>query len=224
MNEPLGALIEYLKQALTGMTPNASQQTASRFNPIAQLQAVRGMNPQMANQYRQQVDRTIPNADFGNVPVASGLAEGVVNAIPNAVGGMTKLPAARTPWQGIGDIANIAGGAVEGAGLLHAGVSGVNALSQNPQWVNNQVGAIQPNLSPAQQMMQLHQAHPELTNEQLTDQLAGWKPGIRKAFDYAVLTKDFNTVKQLLPHVPENYLIDRLGPKVYEQLLGALKT
>lgn len=120
----------------------ANQQTGSRFNPLAQARAVMGMNPQMAQSYRQQVDQTVPKADFGDVPVASGLAEGIANGIPNAVAGMAKLPAARTFQQGAGDVVDIGVGALEGAGLLDAAKTGMSALMRNPDMVTNQRGGV----------------------------------------------------------------------------------
>lgn len=195
-----------------------------RWNPITQVQSVLGMNPQMAQSYRQQVDKTVPRADFGNAPVLSGLAEGIANAIPNAVAGAARLPAARTLGQGAGDVFDVGVGALQGAGLVDAGKAGLSALARNPDWLTNQRGGmdLSYNYSPEGNLQSV-KPKPQLTLEQLTEKASGWNPGDRVKFDTALLTNDTKTLKALLPRVPEEYLKNRFGPQLYDLLLKGLK-
>lgn len=111
------------------MNPQTLQKALnSRYNIFAQLGAIRGMNQNQAELYRGQVDKLVPQADFGNVPVASGLAEGFANAIPNAVSGMARLPAAQDPREVAWDLLNIGTGAIQGAEGLHAVKSALPAI------------------------------------------------------------------------------------------------
>lgn len=43
--------------------------------------------------------------------------------------------------------------------------------------------------------------------EALGEQVGGWKPGMKKAFDTALLHGDVNAVKQMIPDVPPDYLM-----------------
>lgn len=115
---------------------------ADQFNIPAQVGAVAGMNPQQAELYRYQVDQTMPQISTGNIPVVSGLASGIANAIPNAAAGLARLPAARDPQEAGWDIFNFLGGALGGASGLNAGRAGLGALARNPS-INNQTGGLQ---------------------------------------------------------------------------------
>ena len=46
----------------------------------------------------------------------------------------------------------------------------------------------------------------------------GWKPGVKQAFDFALLNRDGTTVKRMLDHVPADYKI-----KMFRQIADVLK-
>lgn len=102
------------------VTADYSQSPVARFDPFAQAAAVSRMNPQQANQFRNQVDTVgsylpkVPQIKINN-PIGNfaanlpgNIVNSTINSIPNAALSLAKLPAARTWQQGAGDIATIA--------------------------------------------------------------------------------------------------------------------
>lgn len=70
----------------------------------------------------------------------------------------------------------------------------------------------------------------DVSVEHMANLASGWKqPGLKSQFDWAWLSKDANKMKQLLPHVPEDYLAATpgngggVGSQVYDILLKAVK-
>lgn len=109
----------------------------SKYNPVAQFQAIRGMNPAQAQQYRGMVDQTPVNIpipqQIQRIPIAGSIVNGVVNAIPHAGAGLATLAAPGTTGQHASDILKILGGLAQGLGIAHAASSGLSALgSQTP--------------------------------------------------------------------------------------------
>lgn len=137
-----------------------------RWSPIAQVNSVLGMNKPQAQDYRNIVDKTVPTVPvrplpavlptpkqgsvYGDAmnlgaaaqPALNGLASNIVNAIPNSIGSAAKLPAARNPWEVVGDVASIGAGALQGASLLDSGLGMVNQFGKNPDWLTNQSGGV----------------------------------------------------------------------------------
>jgi hypothetical protein len=61
---------------------------------------------------------------------------------------------------------------------------------------------------------------PKMTNESLLETVGGWGQGMRTKFDMALLMKDANTVKALLPQVPPDYAA-RFAPEI-AKILGTI--
>lgn len=157
-------------------------QVPDRFNPVAQTKAVMSMPQPQAQSYRQQVEKTVPRLSTSPQNMTNPYAmigAQTINALPNSVSGLAKLPGARTPGQFASDAWNMAQAPLAAATLT--------ARPQAPQ------PAFQPNLSP-------------MNHSDLAEKLAGWQPGVKANFDYALLTRNANLVKQLLPQVPKAYL------------------
>lgn len=158
-----------------------------------QIGSVLSMNPQQAGQYRQQVNQTVPHLPVPQVqplpamlptpnlgsgygrfmqgmsnlqPGAQNIPNATINAIPNAVAGMARLPAARGLGQGLGDVADIAAGAIQGGGLLDLAKSGLSSLNQNPGWLANQRGgALIPGNDPSAYNTGIDTMQRQLTNQ-----------------------------------------------------------
>lgn len=217
-----------IHQSFAGPTLDLVNQAKKAATTVAtlpnQVSAITQMNPQLAAQYRQQVAQTVPTIPVNQVPSAflngilpgagsplgRSLVNSAVNVLPNSVIGMASLPAARSPWQALGDLAQIGAGAGVGASLLNQ----TGLLSRvNPAWFGNQFGQVP--LGPQQNLRQT-------PIEKIQETVGGWQPGDRVKFDWAVFQNDFKTIKEMLPRVPADYLINRFGPMVYQKLLGAV--
>lgn len=117
-----GGLVNKIAPQATARANNFLSQnfsmTQGRLNPVAQVRAVTQMAQPMAQQYRQQVDQLVPRLSVPKFniqnPVKNFAAnlpgyvvEGAVNALPNAVAGLAKAPAARNIQQGLADAADV---------------------------------------------------------------------------------------------------------------------
>lgn len=209
---PFDGLIQYIKDT-----------TAKASSLPQQVQAITQMNPQQAQDYRGQVNKTLPkipispapavlptpkqNSFYGNMmntmaqfqPTAQSMISKLANPIQTGAEGLARLPAARTLGQGVGDVGDFASGALTGANALHfltsSGIQPGLTTNSSP-------------LSPeAQVQVKADFRAGKLTPEQFIEQMGGWKPGLRTQFDSALQSKDVATVNKLLPNVPEEYKI-----------------
>lgn len=59
--------------------------------------------------------------------------------------------------------------------------------------------------------------------EDIIEKAGGWKHGMRKKFDEALINKKSKLIKKLLPSVPEEYLARGFGERAYNLLLKKRK-
>lgn len=134
-----------------------------------QVGAVAGMNNQQAQDYRSQVDQTLPKIPvrpmnpsmptpqmnspyYGAMNTMSGAQDAAQSGLSKAVNpfqtgaeGLARLPAARSFSQGAQDVGDVASGVTGGLGMLHAGTTAAKGLYNNLGMVNNQSGAVSTN-------------------------------------------------------------------------------
>lgn len=249
------------------MAKQAAGSSQSPQNLPAQVRSILNMSPEQAQAYRQQVNQTVPQllpqnapnvfAPFpvlGQIPqlkpYGKAITAGFVNAIPGAVAGGARLPAARSIGEAGRDLFDIGTGALQGASFVGLGRNVASAVSNaNPSWFTNQRGGSfdhnqfntdidamssspisgdRLNLSPSFDRVKAMAVPPQYQFKSnlgsnvsdISEFNAGWPAGIKSQFDYALLTKNAPVLKQLLPLAPPNY-IRSIAPQV-NQVLGAV--
>lgn len=162
------------QQRKDNQTPNPIQQGINNVGQAVsqlpqQIGAVAGMNNQQAQDYRSQVDQTLPKIPvrpinpsmptpqmnspyYGAMNTMSGVQDTAQSGLSKAVNpfqtgaeGLARLPAARSFSQGAQDVGDVASGIAGGLGMLHAGTTAAKGLYNNLGMVNNQSGAVSTN-------------------------------------------------------------------------------
>lgn len=191
----------------------------------------------------------IQNIGFGQGRLAASLAPGVVDAaagpyLSKPIGDFTKriLPKgalqrlsaqgiATTPEQTRQMVANMPGNLVEGVKSFAR--HPLESMYENP--VSTAMAVIAPMANPAVSAAKVNLVNsfqPGMADlgaavgptnpsiEQIIEQKGGWQPGMRQAFDTALMNKDANTIRSLLPQVPPEYA-QRFSAEISNALGGS---
>lgn len=239
VNNPIANGSLDLMNSLLGKLGTNPQRELDRYNIPAQIGAFGQMTPEDKGNYRNQVQQTVPRIplpkELLGTAIIPQLGDSIINAIPNGVVGAADLPAARSKGEAALDAFKVLSGAVSGASALSAGKAGISALlgklNPTPEAIISDTNITAPDK--AAQLVQnqslngnssslsklLAESKDPNAYAKLTEK-SGWvSDALKSKFDYAVLTKDANTVKQLLPQIPPHYA-DSMGQQIMQALVG----